>query len=83
MLNSGFESTRKAIADDLNERYQTSFGYGNIIMTVGAGTLGLPREKSKTFCFPYFSASFLPSSNIALITICSRRAFNGAADSRQ
>ncbi len=36
MLNSGFESTRKAIADDLNERYQTSFGYSNIIMTVGA-----------------------------------------------
>lgn len=36
MLNSGFESTRKAIADDLNERFGTCFEYKNIVMTVGA-----------------------------------------------
>lgn len=36
MLNSGFESTRKAIADDLNERFGTCFKYKNIVMTVGA-----------------------------------------------
>lgn len=36
MLNSGFESTRKAIADGLNERFGTCFEYKNIVMTVGA-----------------------------------------------
>ena len=38
MSNAGFESTRKAIADDLNERFNTDFGAKNIIMTVGAGS---------------------------------------------
>ena len=36
MLNSGFESVRKAIADNLNSRYGTKFAFKNIIMTVGA-----------------------------------------------
>ncbi len=36
MLNSGFESTRQAIADSLNKKYGAGFGYKNIIMTVGA-----------------------------------------------
>lgn len=36
MLNSGFESARKAIADNLNSRYGTDFAFKNIIMTVGA-----------------------------------------------
>ncbi|MDE5654215.1 MAG: pyridoxal phosphate-dependent aminotransferase [Clostridia bacterium] len=36
MLNSGFESVRKAVADNLNSRYGTNFTFKNIIMTVGA-----------------------------------------------
>ena len=38
MSNAGFSETRKAIADNLNERFGTSFGVNNIIMTVGAGS---------------------------------------------
>ncbi|MCH3953733.1 MAG: pyridoxal phosphate-dependent aminotransferase [Eubacterium sp.] len=38
MSNAGFESTRKAIADNLNKRFNTDFGAKNIIMTVGAGS---------------------------------------------
>ena len=38
MSNAGFPETRKAIADNLNERFGTSFGVNNIIMTVGAGS---------------------------------------------
>lgn len=36
MLNSGFESTRSAIAANLNERYGVCFTFKNIVMTVGA-----------------------------------------------
>ena len=36
MPNSGFTSTRKAVADDLNERFSTNYNENNIIMTVGA-----------------------------------------------
>lgn len=36
MLNSGFESVRGIIADDLNSRFGTAFSFKNIIMTVGA-----------------------------------------------
>ncbi|MBQ8975028.1 MAG: pyridoxal phosphate-dependent aminotransferase [Oscillospiraceae bacterium] len=36
MSNSGFESTRSAVAQSLNRRFGTSFTAGNIIMTVGA-----------------------------------------------
>lgn len=36
MLNSGFESVRGAIADNLNLRFGTAFTFKNIIMTVGA-----------------------------------------------
>jgi aspartate aminotransferase len=36
MSNSGFESTRKAVADSINRRFGTDFTSGNIIMTVGA-----------------------------------------------
>ncbi len=36
MLNSGFESVRKAIADNLNLRYGVNFAFKNIVMTVGA-----------------------------------------------
>jgi aspartate aminotransferase len=36
MPNAGFEDVRKAVADNLNERFKTAFGAGNILMTVGA-----------------------------------------------
>ncbi|MDE7191510.1 MAG: pyridoxal phosphate-dependent aminotransferase [Clostridia bacterium] len=36
MLNSGFESVRGIIAEDLNSRFGTAFSFKNIIMTVGA-----------------------------------------------
>ena len=36
--NAGYESTRKAVADDLNERFGSNFTADNIIMTVGAGS---------------------------------------------
>ena len=36
MSNAGYESTRKAVADDLNRRFGTAFSAGNVIMTVGA-----------------------------------------------
>jgi len=35
--NAGFESTRQAVADNLNKRYGDSFTSNNIIMTVGCG----------------------------------------------
>lgn len=36
MNNSGYEEVRGAIAKSLNQRFQTSFGTENILMTVGA-----------------------------------------------
>lgn len=36
MTNNGFSSTRKAVADNLNKRYGSSYGEDNIVMTVGA-----------------------------------------------
>ncbi|MDE5756705.1 MAG: pyridoxal phosphate-dependent aminotransferase [Clostridia bacterium] len=36
MLNSGFESVRATIADNLNKRYGTKLNFKNIVMTVGA-----------------------------------------------
>ena len=38
MSNAGFEDVRAAIADSLNRRFGTSFGSGNILMTVGAAS---------------------------------------------
>ncbi|MBO4234993.1 MAG: pyridoxal phosphate-dependent aminotransferase [Firmicutes bacterium] len=38
MNNAGFLGTRKAIADNLNERFGTDFTERNVIMTVGAGS---------------------------------------------
>lgn len=38
MANAGFESTRQAVADNLNRRFGASYKADNIIMTVGAGT---------------------------------------------
>lgn len=37
MSNAGFPETRRAVADDLNSRFGTSFTEKNVIMTVGAG----------------------------------------------
>ncbi len=36
MSNSGYEDVRQAIADNLNKRFDTSYSYDNLIMTVGA-----------------------------------------------
>ncbi|MDE5617220.1 MAG: pyridoxal phosphate-dependent aminotransferase [Clostridia bacterium] len=36
MTNSGYVSVRKAVADDLNKRYNASYTADNIVMTVGA-----------------------------------------------
>lgn len=38
MSNTGFESTRKAVADSLNKRFHTHYGPENVIMTVGAAS---------------------------------------------
>ena len=38
MSNTGFESTRAAVAKSLNEKNGTHYGAGNIIMTVGAAS---------------------------------------------
>lgn len=38
MSNAGYEDVRETIADSLNERFGTSFGAGNILMTVGAAS---------------------------------------------
>ena len=37
MSNAGFDETRQAIADDLNGRFGTAYGLGNVVMTAGAG----------------------------------------------
>ncbi|MBQ0005531.1 MAG: pyridoxal phosphate-dependent aminotransferase [Clostridiales bacterium] len=59
--NSGYESTRKAVADDLNERFGSDYTPDHIIMTVGAGsainvimkTIFDPGDKQTVFA-PYF-----------------------------
>lgn len=38
MSNTGFESTRKAVAESVNEKNGTHYGAGNVIMTVGAAS---------------------------------------------
>lgn len=61
MPNAGHESTRQAVADNLNKRYGADFGFQNIIMTVGAGsainilmkTIFDPGDKQVVFA-PYF-----------------------------
>ncbi len=59
--NAGFESTRQAVADDLNKRFGMDYTFNNIIMTVGAGsainvimkTVFDPGDKQIVFA-PYF-----------------------------
>ena len=61
MANAGYESTRKAVADNLNKRFGADFTFENIIMTVGAGsainvlmkTIFDPGDKQVVFA-PYF-----------------------------
>ena len=61
MSNSGYEDVRKAMAENLNRRFQTSFDAHNIIMTVGAAgglniifkTLLDPEDEVIVFA-PYF-----------------------------
>ena len=50
MSNSGYEKVRDAIANDLNERFGTSFTENNIIMAVGAA--GGMNVALKTFLNP-------------------------------
>ena len=61
MSNAGYEDVRTAVAENLNRRFKTSFGSGNIIMTVGAaGGLNvilktLLNEGEEVICFaPFF-----------------------------
>ena len=61
MSNAGFETTRYAVAESLNKRFNTSYTEHNIIMSVGAGsalnvilkTILNPGEEVITFA-PYF-----------------------------
>lgn len=61
MSNSGYEDVRAAIAESLNQRFETHFHLENILMTVGAAgglnvvmkTLLNPGEEVLTFA-PYF-----------------------------
>lgn len=61
MSNAGYESTREAVARNLNARFGTAFGINNIIMSVGAAgglnvvlkTLLNPGDEVLTFA-PYF-----------------------------
>lgn len=61
MSNSGYDFVRKAVADNLNRRFGTSFSENNIIMTVGAAgglnvilqTLLNPGDEVLVFS-PYF-----------------------------
>lgn len=61
MSNSGYEDVRETIAQSLNERFGTNFGFRNILMTVGAAsglniilkTLLNPEDEVITFA-PYF-----------------------------
>ena len=61
MSNSGYEDVRETIAQDLNRRFGTKFGQGNILMTVGAAsglniilkTILDPEDEIMTFA-PYF-----------------------------
>ena len=61
MSNSGYEDVRETIAQDLNRRFGTKFGQGNILMTVGAAsglniilkTILDPEDEVMTFA-PYF-----------------------------
>ena len=61
MPNAGFESTRTAVAENLNKRFGSNFTFENIIMTVGAGssinvimkTIFDPGDKQVVFA-PYF-----------------------------
>ena len=61
MSNSGYEDVRRAMAENLNRRFQTSFDAHNIIMTVGAAgglniifkTLLDPEDEVIVFA-PYF-----------------------------
>lgn len=38
MSNAGYEDVREAVAQSLNRRFGTDFGYQNILMTVGAAS---------------------------------------------
>lgn len=78
MSNAGFPHVRKAIADNLNERFGTAFHENNLIMTVGAGsglnvclkTVLNPGEEVIVFA-PYFLeyGSYVRNYDGVLVTV--------------
>ena len=61
MSNAGFESTRESIARYINKRFNTSYTYNDLIMTVGAASAlniilkSILDEGDEVICFaPYF-----------------------------
>lgn len=78
MSNAGFPHVRKAIADNLNERFGTKFSENNLIMTVGAGsglnvclkTLVDPGDEVIVFA-PYFLeyGSYIRNYDGALVQV--------------
>lgn len=78
MSNAGFPQVRKAIAENLNERFGTAFHENNLIMTVGAGsglnvclkTLLNPGEEVIVFA-PYFVeyGSYVRNYDGVLVTV--------------
>ena len=69
--NAGYEEVRQAVAESLNERFQTEFSAENILMTVGAAgglnvilkTLINPQEEVIVFA-PYFGEYRSYTSNV-------------------
>ena len=69
--NAGYEEVRQAVAESLNERFQTEFSAENILMTVGAAgglnvilkTLINPQEEVIVFA-PYFAEYRSYTSNV-------------------
>ena len=69
--NAGYEEVRQAVAESLNERFQTEFSAENILMTVGAaGGLNVilktfinPQEEVIVFA-PYFGEYRSYTSNV-------------------
>lgn len=78
MSNAGFEDVRETIAQSLNKRFDTSFSYRNILMTVGAAgglnvilrTLLNPQDEVIVFA-PYFidHKNYVENQNGKLVVI--------------
>lgn len=78
MSNAGFESTRESIARSINKRFNTSYTYNDLIMTVGAASAlniilkSILDEGDEVICFaPYFLEykTYVENYNGKLISI--------------